>query len=840
MTRMTREGRRSYKFSVFVKCVLLLTITTAIVAGVISITSDRTMRNVATEGLLRLANEASGFQAENLRGAVRFRKTEDIQAIIEDFADRKGADILGIIVTAADGAVLATTGQLPGTDLAQLETLAEVATATAQPEATADGFWLAQPIGASETPIGAIAIAWSAETKLAKLNEDRTRQLMLAAGVFAVLTFASGLFFRQSLAVPMTRLSQRTELMAEGDLKSEIPHQARADEIGQIADQLELLREKLHDAEKATRDAVFQSAGFQGASVALVMTDIDFRITHQNSAFARILDASKELQNCITTDQVLAPRQLEGAFSGSLPKTADVAIGENTYAVSLNKIVDASGNGAGYVMEWNDVTQTRVTEAVLTALEKTQIRVDFDANKTLTHLNGVARTLAPHLRKEVGSSSMGDIIRFADGSDLDARTNDDTTEFDTFTFANDRLVSGVLSPIVGSTGNATGYVFLGHDITESEHARKAAERQRETIEEEQSLVVSALSSGLMALADGDLTIRFDEAFPERHETLRAHFNSSMESMENAVARVRDNSTSILNEAGNISSAADDLSRRTEQQAATLEEFAASLTELTAAVSATAEGAGQASDVVTTARDNAEASGSVVREAVDAMSEIAGSSERISRIISVIDDIAFQTNLLALNAGVEAARAGDAGRGFAVVASEVRALAQRSSEAASEINELISSSSTQVKRGVSLVGRAGEALESIVGSIGGIADHVNSIAASAREQSTGIDEINTAMSQLDQATQQNVAMFEETTAATHTLRAEASALVAASNRFRVDGSARTGPLQSTHAAPTLGSSSRPEPIELSPASRQKGQVSGALALSRDEDDDWEDF
>ncbi|GAA0643505.1 methyl-accepting chemotaxis protein [Brevundimonas lenta] len=313
--------------------------------------------------------------------------------------------------------------------------------------------------------------------------------------------------------------------------------------------------------------------------------------------------------------------------------------------------------------------------------------------------------------------------------------------------------------------------------------RRQAEQARAVLAREQGLVVDALGTGLSQLSRGDLTHRINEAFPAEYEKLKEDFNAAMVQLEQAMSQVVSNVSAIRSGSGEISHAADDLSRRTEQQAASLEETAAALDEITATVNKTASGARQASTVVQAARGDAEVSGAVVRDAVAAMSAIEQSAQQISQIIGVIDEIAFQTNLLALNAGVEAARAGDAGRGFAVVASEVRALAQRSAEAAKEIKTLISASTTQVGAGVDLVGQTGEALQRIVSRVAEIDSLVSEIAASAQEQATGLQQVNTAVNQMDQVTQQNAAMVEESTAASHSLTQEAEGLASSVARFR---------------------------------------------------------
>jgi len=333
------------------------------------------------------------------------------------------------------------------------------------------------------------------------------------------------------------------------------------------------------------------------------------------------------------------------------------------------------------------------------------------------------------------------------------------------------------------------------EVVEAERARNQAAADASA--REQALVVGALAEGLEHLTRGDLTYTLTQAFPAEYAKLQVDFNAAIGQLREAMGVVATNVSAIRSGAGEISQAADDLSRRTEQQAASLEETAAALDEITATVNRTASASRQASETVKAAKGDAETSGVVVRDAVSAMGAIEKSAQEISQIIGVIDEIAFQTNLLALNAGVEAARAGDAGRGFAVVASEVRALAQRSAEAAKEIKVLISASSSQVNSGVSLVGQTGEALDRIVGRVAEIDGLVSEIAASAQEQATGLQEVNTAVNQMDQVTQQNAAMVEESTAASHTLSQEAETLAASVSRFDIGAVAR--PARSAPAA-----------------------------------------
>ncbi|MFS8055922.1 PAS domain-containing methyl-accepting chemotaxis protein [Rhizobium sp. BR 317] len=303
--------------------------------------------------------------------------------------------------------------------------------------------------------------------------------------------------------------------------------------------------------------------------------------------------------------------------------------------------------------------------------------------------------------------------------------------------------------------------------------------------------VEQLAQCLTNLADGDLSQRMEKPFIPSLERLRTDFNGASGKLKDAMGIIAQNAKAISAGSNEIRTAADNLAKRTEQQAASVEETAAALEEITTTVKDSSRRAEEAGRLVTRTRDHAEHSGQVVRDAVTAMGQIESSSREISNIIGVIDEIAFQTNLLALNAGVEAARAGEAGKGFAVVAQEVRELAQRSATAAKEIKSLITASGTHVGNGVTLVTKAGAALEEIASQVGEINANVSAIVDAAREQSTALGEINQAVNTVDQSTQQNAAMVEEQTAASHGLAREAAALFELLEQFRFDDVSRHG-------------------------------------------------
>ncbi|MBM9595192.1 methyl-accepting chemotaxis protein [Roseitranquillus sediminis] len=826
--------------SVFLRCAVLLLLCTATVATSMSYFFVRGSLALAEETVRSKARGQSALLAERIGEHVQFERAAPVaEAVAGTLSQSEGAALGSVVLDAAGNHIVESGLVVPGLSALAARALAE------GPVASADGLQVALPVATAAGTVGAIAVAWTAEPYTAEIWRSELRSGLVALALLAVSLGVATWILRTTVTRPLLDVGQAMGEVAARRFDVEVPGTGRRDEIGRIASALERFRGEAQKGEALVRAGVFKGAGFDCSSAAMMMADADLNIVYVNAAFTdlaarleedfRLIDTEFDPANIIGSSIDRFHRMPEHARKiigdpSNLPYNAAFGMGASVIALDIAGVTDHEGKLVGYVAEWQDVTVERRNAAVLSALEAIQATAEFGADGRLRDCNALFAQMAGRSADELKGAKAAELIGF-EGGDMDAAlasVEPTRGRFRPLCADGSRAVlDGSLNPVLDGKGQARCHVLLGTDNTASEAERSAARAARAAMEREQNEVVDALREALGRLSRGDLSRLIEEAFPADHEQLRHDFNEAIEKLRAAIVTVIENAAAIDIEARNIAGAADDLSQRTETQAATLEETVAALNQITESVRVTSEGARRADQVVTEARTSAEDSGTVVGEAVRAMGEIEKSSEQISKIIGVIDDIAFQTNLLALNAGVEAARAGDAGRGFAVVASEVRALAQRSSDAAREINGLISSSSNQVRRGVDLVGEAGRALEGIVASVADISRHVSAIASSAQEQSGGLDEINVAMKQLDQVTQQNAAMFEETTAASHALTREAETLSHATRLFDVGGAGNVVTATFRRTTPPA-----------QPAIARAAAASGGKAVA--ETEGWEEF
>jgi methyl-accepting chemotaxis protein len=517
--------------------------------------------------------------------------------------------------------------------------------------------------------------------------------------------------------------------------------------------------------------------------------------------------------------------------------SATITVGTHVFDLLVTPLMNGRKR-TGFVVEWADAKSRLMNfdyATQIAAFSRSQSMIEFKVDGTIVNANDNFLRLMGYTLDEVKGKhhrifidpSERETPQYGQFWEALRRGEFRAAEFRRLAKNGSYVtIQGSYNPILDEQGTVIKVVKICIDVTS------------------RVISVNEIAGALSALADGDLERRIPEPLTIELDKLRIDFNRALDKLQDTMKSIATNANAVREGAGEITKASDDLSRRTEQQAASIEETAAALDEITATVRKTAEGAVEARGVVGTAKEDAQRSGAVVHEAVTAMQAIETSSKKIGNIIGVIDEIAFQTNLLALNAGVEAARAGDAGRGFAVVATEVRALAQRSADAAKEIKALISASGEQVGAGVRLVGLTGEALTRIVGHVDQMSGLMTEIASAAQEQATGLGQVNAAVNQMDKVTQQNAAMVEQSTAASHSLAGEAEELT------RLVGQFKTGAGQASRA-------SRAAPPKAPPASRPAAAHSatdrGRPALPREivpqvkrpapaqsQGDDWSEF
>lgn len=657
-------------------------------------------------------------------------------------------------------------------------------------------------------PLPRAGVIWAviAEQDLAEVlapAQAMTRLILTASATVLLITGLVSYFLSRSLTTPILALAGAIERLDSRQLDTAIPHLDRGDELGLISRGLDRLRSNLASGRIAERENQFRGAALENASAPLMIMDADFVVTYANPAVLHLLrehassfrlkipnfDPERIIGQPMDSFHA-APAKVRRVIEdpANLPYTADIAVGDERFALTVSHIPDGSGSSLGYVLEWEHVTIERMNAALLGTLDRTQAKAIFSRTGALLQVNeNFASALGLEVDRLTSYGVQDLLAQKTDQEDwMQALKGNACFKKFNFTAQQTAILEGSLSPIVDRTGTITRVAFLGVDITEASARLKKAEFLREQMVADQMRVVTSLSESLDRLSQGDLSFEISDAFAAEYEALRLNFNTTLAKLNRAMTTVVENATAISLEAAEVSSASSELGLRTERQAATLEQTAAALDELTTSVSSAAEAAANAQSVASDTRAKAEIARATMKDAIVAMNSISQSSEQIRRINSVIDDIAFQTNLLALNAGVEAARAGPAGRGFAVVASEVRALAQRATEAAREIGQLIDMSSEQVSGGVDRVHEVGRSLAKMIEAFGIVSDRITTIAASAREQSVGLHEINRSLAELDQTTQQNAAMFEETMAASVALTRNAQNLEATMMQFRVNG------------------------------------------------------
>ena len=623
-----------------------------------------------------------------------------------------------------------------------------------------------------------------------------------------------------------------------------------------------------------------------GAMTSMMMVDRDLNVTYANKSTIDLLTknevelakvfpgfkASNLIGSCIDSFHKDPSHQRKLLSDpNNLPFQTDIAVGSLKFALNVTAIMD-NGEYVGNALEWSDVTEARKKE---TEVARLQSAVDGAQANLMICDTDLNITYANPAVVEMMSKRAGDLRQIFPGFDANNLTGQCIDQFHknpahqrallgnaaNLPASAEIKVAGLefhvnATAIVDHQGNLMGNMVEWRDITE----QKDAERQiqelidnavqgqldaridsssyngfmknlGEGINELMEAVVTPTREvqGVMAaLSDGDLSKTMDGEFAGEFAQLRDATNSSIGNLLNMVNEIRTSADSIQSSSGEIAQGNADLSQRTEEQASSLEETASSMEEMTSTVKQNADNARQANQLASAARDQAEKGGSVVSNAVGAMSAINDSSKQIADIIGVIDEIAFQTNLLALNAAVEAARAGEQGRGFAVVAGEVRNLAQRSAGAAKEIKGLIKDSVEKVEEGSRLVDESGSTLDEIVNAVKKVSDIISEISAASDEQSSGIEEVNKAITSMDEMTQQNAALVEEAAAAGEAMNDQAKSMNELMDFFEVgEGSEELAPA----AAPA------PSRAKAAPAGRPAPKRRKAPSGNSDE---WEEF
>lgn len=633
-----------------------------------------------------------------------------------------------------------------------------------------------------------------------------------AAGISLLVSLLVAFLISRRFAGQVNVLNSAMAGVARKEFDTEIANTGARSEIGDLSRALQRMRDDLRTADEQLVAAFTKSFAYDGSESAMMIVDADMTVTSCNRATHELLethaDALAEVWPDFDPTTIVGqsidqfhkdPSHQRAILSdpSRLPWLTDITIGDLKIRLNASYVRATDGSYAGNVLQWRDVTRERMNAGVISAIQREQCVVEYDLEGTILDLNDKLRDLLPRdVRVRGGSHASllcADEPTLQDQEAIWSALREGTPRFDTLQLkgkgGNTVWLRASLTPIQDRGGTPFKVVMIATDETDAENARIDAKNRRMRDEAARIHVVSTLANNLNRMSQGDLACQIGTAFEAEYEELRTDFNEAVARLSELIESVDETVSGVSGNASEVSAAAQSLAKRTESQAATLEETAAALDEFTATVQSSAENAREANDAVVGARTEADAGGEKVLQVVKAMNDIAESSNQVSKILAVIESIAFQTNLLALNAGVEAARAGEAGRGFSVVASEVRALALRASESSKEISDLISVSDQRVEAGVALVEEAGESLKEIVDRVSSTSDLVGAIFQATEEQAAALQEINTAVGSIDQSTQNNAAMVEETTAVSVSLSNDAMKLSSRIAAFTTIGSSR---------------------------------------------------
>ncbi|MDR4474134.1 MAG: methyl-accepting chemotaxis protein [Nitrospira sp.] len=537
------------------------------------------------------------------------------------------------------------------------------------------------------------------------------------------------------------------------------------------------------------------------------------------------------------------------ADPANMPHKADIQIGPLTLSLLVTAVMSPDGDYLGNALEWADVTEKRKMEQQALAMSKSQAVIEFNLDGTVVTANDNFLACLGYTLDEIKGKHHRLFVDPTYANSLEyqafwAKLN--RGEFDTNSYkriakgGREIWIQATYNPIFDASGKPYKVVKFASDIT----AQKQSQFEMEKL-------VTEAQNVLGRLANNDLTQEMTETYRGDLDKVKCSINAVVQNLTQTITSVREAVQAVSSGAEQITKGNEDLSQRTSEQASALEETSASMEEMTSTVKQNADNAKQANQLAIAARDIADKGGSVTVRAVEAMGEINKSSKKIADIITVIDEIAFQTNLLALNAAVEAARAGEHGRGFAVVAAEVRNLAQRSATAAKEIKGLINESIQRVSDGSELVNQSGKTLEEIVSSVKRVTDIIAEITAASQEQAQGIDQVNKAIMQMDETTQQNAALVEETTSASQSMKDQARELMSQMDVFVVNASEGHAPGRT--AVPSARTAGKPAVAATKPGLKKpsfsakpaetKKPVGVAAGNGHDrhkKDDDFEEF